>query len=191
MILMATALHEVVNLQPNERNDLFQRIEELEQIGEDIARQINLELSRNFITPFDREDIYTLGMALDDICDYMDAAGRAVVMYNVHESDAHAIKLAIIIQKLVEEVFQAIQLLQKGIRYPERAFRHRHEGSTHQIDDCQNFLTYRNLRNTASGSAFGIIRRTDQARFIVDEIKNFPLIPGVIPQRNTIDAQII
>ena len=36
-------------------------------MGEDIAREINVELSSNFITPFDREDIYSLSTAIDNI----------------------------------------------------------------------------------------------------------------------------
>ena len=57
LIEIATNLHEAVNLPLKEREVLFQKIDTLEQKGEDITRQTNLELSRNFITPFDREDI--------------------------------------------------------------------------------------------------------------------------------------
>ena len=60
LIEIATNLHEAVNLPLKEREVLFQKIDVLEQKGEDITRQTNLELSRNFITPFDREDIYSL-----------------------------------------------------------------------------------------------------------------------------------
>ena len=52
-----------------------------------VTHSITTKLNKSFITPFDREDIYTLSMALDDVCDYIDAAARAVVMYNIHESD--------------------------------------------------------------------------------------------------------
>ena len=44
---------------------LFIKIDELEQKGEDITRQTNLELSKNFITPFDREDIHSLITSID------------------------------------------------------------------------------------------------------------------------------
>ena len=42
----------------------------------------------------------------------MDAAARAVVMYNIHESDEYAIKLATIIQKLTNEIHEATGLLE-------------------------------------------------------------------------------
>jgi uncharacterized protein Yka (UPF0111/DUF47 family) len=47
-------LHEAVNLPFKRTRSSFQKIDVLEK-GEDITRQTNLELSRNFITPFDRE----------------------------------------------------------------------------------------------------------------------------------------
>jgi hypothetical protein len=55
-------LHEAVNLPLKER-EFFSENDVLEQ-RRDITRQTNLELSRNFITPFDREDIYSLVLQL-------------------------------------------------------------------------------------------------------------------------------
>jgi uncharacterized protein Yka (UPF0111/DUF47 family) len=54
LIEIATNLHEAVNLPFKRTRSSFQKIDVLEK-GEDITRQTNLELSRNFITPFDRE----------------------------------------------------------------------------------------------------------------------------------------
>ena len=50
LIELASNLHEAVNLPLKEREVLFHKIDELEQRGEDITRQTNLELSKNFIT---------------------------------------------------------------------------------------------------------------------------------------------
>lgn len=109
MILMATALHEVVNLQPNERNDLFQKIEELEQIGEDIARQINLELSKNFITPFDREDIHSLITAIDNISGNLHGAASRMRLYHIE-------KITKSIRKLTEINLEACQNVDLAVR---------------------------------------------------------------------------
>lgn len=91
---------------------LSKRIKHMEHECDEITHSVTKKLNSSFITPFDREDIYTLATALDDICDYIDAAGRSVVMYNIHESDEHAVKLAQIIEKLTHEVHEAVQRLE-------------------------------------------------------------------------------
>jgi uncharacterized protein Yka (UPF0111/DUF47 family) len=60
LILLAETLHEVVNAPVKEREEYFKKIEEYEAIIEEITHKTHLELSRNFITPFDREDIHLL-----------------------------------------------------------------------------------------------------------------------------------
>ncbi|MDI1255762.1 MAG: DUF47 family protein [Flavobacterium sp.] len=102
LILMATTLHEVVNLPANERPALFQKIEEFEQIGEDITRQTNLELSSNFITPFDREDIYSLITAIDNIAGNLHGAASRMRLYHVD-------KITKSIRKLTEINLEACQ----------------------------------------------------------------------------------
>ena len=77
---------------------LSKRIKHVEHECDELTHTITTKLNKSFITPFDREDIYTLSVALDDVCDYIDAAARAVVMYDIHESDEYALKLATIIQ---------------------------------------------------------------------------------------------
>ena len=109
LILMATALHEVVNMPVSERNILFQKIEELEQIGEDITRQTNLELSRNFITPFDREDIYSLISSIDNIAGNLHGASSRMRLYHVD-------KITKSIRKLTEINLEACQNIDTAVR---------------------------------------------------------------------------
>jgi predicted phosphate transport protein (TIGR00153 family) len=90
------------------------RIKHMEHECDEITHAVTTKLNSSFITPFDREDIYTLSVALDDVCDYIDAAGRSVVMYNIHETDENAIKLAKIIQKLTHEIHEAVLLLENS-----------------------------------------------------------------------------
>jgi predicted phosphate transport protein (TIGR00153 family) len=103
---------------PDDNYDsLSKKIKSVEHECDEITHQITIKLNKSFITPLDREDIYTLSVALDDVCDYIDAAARAVVMYNIHEPDEFAQQLAIIIQKLAGEIHAAIGLLKdaKGL----------------------------------------------------------------------------
>ncbi|MEO6656624.1 MAG: DUF47 family protein [Pyrinomonadaceae bacterium] len=97
---------------PDENFDtLSKKIKSVEHECDEITHSITTKLNKSFITPFDREDIYTLSVALDDVCDYIDAAARAVVMYNIHESDQFAQELAVIMQKLASEIHGAVSHL--------------------------------------------------------------------------------
>src|SRR5258708_14085005 len=110
----AGILVEMMQASDKDFESLSKRIKDVEHECDELTHAVTTKLNRSFITPFDREDIYKLSVALDDVCDYMDAAARAVVMYNIHESDEHATKLAIIIQKLTNEIHEAAALLEHG-----------------------------------------------------------------------------
>lgn len=109
LILIASTLHEAVNLPTNERNVLFQKIDELEQLGEDITRQTNIELSRNFITPFDREDIYSLITSIDNVADNIHGASSRMKLYQVD-------KITKSIRKLTEINLEACQHIDVAVR---------------------------------------------------------------------------
>ncbi len=109
LILMASALHEVVNLPLPERNDLLLKIEELEQIGEEITRQTNIELSSNFITPFDREDIHALITAIDNIAGNIHGAASRMKLYQVD-------KITKSIRKLTEINLEACQHIDSAVQ---------------------------------------------------------------------------
>ena len=90
------------------------RIKSVEHECDEITHSVTTKLNKSFITPFDREDIYTLSVALDDVCDYIDATARAVVMYDIHEADEYVQQLTVIIQKLATEIHAAVALLKKA-----------------------------------------------------------------------------
>lgn len=109
LIQLASTLHEAVNLPINERNALFLKIDELEQLGEEITRQTNLELSRNFITPFDREDIHSLITAIDNVAGNIHGASSRMKLYHVD-------KITKSIRKLTEINLEACQNIDVAIR---------------------------------------------------------------------------
>lgn len=107
-------LVEMMQASDADYESLSRKIKDVEHECDELTHTVTTKLNKSFITPFDREDIYTLSVALDDICDYIDAAGRAVVMYNIHETDQYAVKLALILRKLADEIHAAMGLLQDG-----------------------------------------------------------------------------
>nr|WP_317632225.1 DUF47 family protein [uncultured Flavobacterium sp.] len=108
LVILAETLHEAVNAPKGEREAYFKKIEELEANIEEITHKTNLELSRNFITPFDREDIHALVKAIDDVADYMHGAASRMKMYQVE-------KITKSIRKLTEINLEACQLIKKAV----------------------------------------------------------------------------
>ncbi len=89
------------------------RIKDAEHACDELMHEVTLKLNKSFITPFDREDIFMLSVALDDVCDYIDAGARAIMMYNIKEINDYAKGLAKVIQSLAIEINSAVSLLKK------------------------------------------------------------------------------
>lgn len=78
-------LMELLGADSATRPEIAERMRAAEHAGDDATHAIFHQLNSSFITPFDREDIYTLAGSLDDIMDYMEEAVDLVVLYNVEE----------------------------------------------------------------------------------------------------------
>jgi uncharacterized protein len=96
----AAILVEMMNGPYEQFQTFSKKIKSVEHECDEITHSVTTKLNRSFITPFDREDIYTLSVALDDVCDYIDAAARAVVMYDIREVNDHSRQLASIIRSV-------------------------------------------------------------------------------------------
>lgn len=109
----AKILVEMFSSDDVDRTQYTKRIKAVEHACDDLMHQITTKLNKSFITPFDREDIYTLSVALDDICDYIDAAARAMVMYDIRHSNEFIKQFAEIIHELSWQVHGAVSMLNK------------------------------------------------------------------------------
>ena len=87
------------------------QIEELEHVNDDLTHKIFTELGRNFITPFDREDIHYLASALDDIADYIFASSKKINFYRVNTNDLGMQKFADLIVQGCEYIHSAVSEL--------------------------------------------------------------------------------
>ena len=109
LVKMGEKLKEVVN-EPDfdERAKLIKEIEDMEHVNDDYTHQIFTELGKNFITPFDREDIHYLASALDDIADYIQASAKKINFYRVNPNDTGIHKMADIIAQGCVAVHAAV-----------------------------------------------------------------------------------
>ncbi|MFZ4059204.1 MAG: DUF47 domain-containing protein, partial [Ferruginibacter sp.] len=79
-----------------------------EHRGDEITHQIFLELSKNFITPFDREDIHYLASAIDDVADYIHGSTSRILYYKIDNISDHIKKLSELIMQSTKELEKAV-----------------------------------------------------------------------------------
>ena len=109
LVKMGEALKEVVH-EPDfeKRAALIKKIEDMEHVNDDHTHQIFTELSRNFISPFDREDIHALASSLDDIADYIFGSAKKINFYRVNPNDIGIQKFADLISLGCVQVHKAV-----------------------------------------------------------------------------------
>lgn len=90
-----------------------QEIKDIESQGDRITHEIIKRLHRTFVTPIDREDIYKLTSALDDVLDLTEAAAARMALFKIKESTREAQGLSQIILDCAEEIVKAISNLRR------------------------------------------------------------------------------
>ena len=95
------------------------KIAAIEHRGDEMTHRILIKLNQTFITPFDREDIHLLASSLDDVLDFIFAAGDRLQTYKITQPSPSAKVLAGIILKQAEELVKAVALLEKHGRVLE------------------------------------------------------------------------
>lgn len=92
----------------DKRQGLITQMEDVEHNNDELTHLLFTELGRNFITPFDREDIHYLASSLDDIADYIFATAKKINFYRVNPNDIGMQKLSEIILQSCNEVRKAV-----------------------------------------------------------------------------------
>lgn len=90
---------------------LGRELVDCEHEGDRITHDIIHKLNQTFVTPIDREDIYALASALDDVVDYIEEAGDFLMLYRIEAPTQHAIQLAAIIAQAGKVIAAAIPRL--------------------------------------------------------------------------------
>lgn len=108
----ASILVELVN-NPDNKEAKTQELENLEHKGDELTHDIIAELNRAFITPIDREDIFTMAKVTDNIMDAMEAAAHRFIMFNITKTTEPAQKFAQLICDSAKELVAIMQTLRK------------------------------------------------------------------------------
>jgi predicted phosphate transport protein (TIGR00153 family) len=90
------------------------QLKDIEHRGDELTHNLLTTLNQTFITPFDREDIHALASSLDDVLDFVDAAGERLVMYKIRGIVPSAAELADVVVRQGEQLCSAVTRLEKG-----------------------------------------------------------------------------
>jgi hypothetical protein len=92
--------------------DKAEEIKEVEHKCDFLTHEIIQRLNRTFVTPLDRDDMYRLASAIDDICDYIDEAADNIDAYEVREVPRRAQDQAEVIHRAAARLHEAVGLLE-------------------------------------------------------------------------------
>ena len=89
------------------------RIQDREHEGDQITHAIIRRLNTSFITPIDREDIYQLATALDDVLDAVDAVSDLFLLHRIEAPLPQMKEQVDVLLRAADQAQQALGLLPK------------------------------------------------------------------------------
>ena len=98
-----------------------QKVKEIENEADEIRRVLIEEINQTFVTPVDREDLFALSRAVDDVLDYANTTVYEFEVYRLKHADEHVKRLVHILYEQARELHQAIKTLDD---YPRLANEH-------------------------------------------------------------------
>ncbi|MCU0367156.1 MAG: DUF47 family protein [Bacteroidales bacterium] len=105
LIVAAELLRELMREpHPEKRDILVDKIKESESVGDQISRNLFMTLNSNFITPFDREDIFDLVHATDSVVDLIFGASKKISLYHVGDIPSEFVEMADLIHRASIEI---------------------------------------------------------------------------------------
>ena len=97
-----------------------EQVKAAETAGDDVTRELIVLLNTQYLTPFDREDIYQLATEIDDVVDFLEEASDLLGLYGVEMPTRHAVEQCSIIVQAVQQLASACENL-KGMRGVQEA----------------------------------------------------------------------
>lgn len=173
------ALQSYVN-QPD--HDLARKVNRMEKEADEVRRVLIDELNQTFVTPIDREDIFALSRAIDDVLDYADSTIEEMELLEI-QSNAFIQRMVSLLHDAAHEIHQGVLRLEDhpnvAVDHAVRAkaLENRMEtvyrealadlfSNARDVDDLLNMLklreVYRHLSNAAD--------RGDEAANVIGDI---------------------
>ncbi|MGD9961738.1 DUF47 domain-containing protein [Nocardioides sp.] len=99
----------------SDRVDVAARMRAAEHDADETTHMIVRRVNSTFVTPFDREDIYSLASGLDDVMDMMDEAVDLVLLYEVQNFPPSLSEQVEVLQRCAELTAESMPKL-RGLK---------------------------------------------------------------------------
>ncbi len=91
---------------------LATRVSEVEKEADEVRHVLIDELNHTFVTPFDREDIFALSLAIDDVLDYANTTVDEMVILKI-KTNTYLERMASLLNDAAKEIHLAVLQLQE------------------------------------------------------------------------------
>jgi predicted phosphate transport protein (TIGR00153 family) len=108
---IARLLVQLLESFPDDGDTLITQIKAREHDGDELTHEVVNLLNRTFVTPFDRDDMYRLASAIDDVCDHVDEAADNLGSWGVERVPQKARDQAQIILQATTRLDEAVRRL--------------------------------------------------------------------------------
>lgn len=142
MVTGAEKLHELMlNYSDDALADaIIAQIREIEKAGDRKRREIDCELNRSLITPFDREDVYELSQDLDDVLDHIEKIALNMKLFGIKEPSEGLVKLSFLLLSATRNVDAVVKELHNGRIEVEKQCEKLHEIETQSDDLLRKYI---------------------------------------------------
>ena len=125
-----------------------ERMHEIEHEGDRITSEIFALLNRTFVTPFEREDLITLGSIIDTVLDQVDEVAIMLVLYGIEQPTPYLLEASALLGRTVDELVAAIGKLEslKGVAP--------HVAEVHRLETEADDLYYNALADLFAHDAY-------------------------------------
>lgn len=181
-VLVITALNILLDYmkKPNDKN--AERVHQVEKNADEIRRMLIEELNRTFVTPIDRQDIFSLSRAIDDILDYVDSTIIEMEILSV-KPNSYLVRMTNLLRDAAEEIHLSIERIEQHSTVASehaakaKALENQMEGvyreavaelfrGAKNVDHVVEMLKLREIYGHMSDAA----RRSDEAANIIGDI---------------------
>jgi uncharacterized protein len=111
IVEISRLLAELLEQYPEDSRELIAKIKEREHEGDQVTTELIGLVNRTFVTPFDRDDIFRLATALDDICDHVDDAAANLELYDVRRVPERAREQVDVINRAAAKLDASVRCL--------------------------------------------------------------------------------
>ena len=162
----------------SDREDVAQRMREAEHQADETTHAIVRRVNSTFVTPFDREDIYSLASGLDDVMDMMDEVVDQILLYEVKVLPAELSAQVEVIQRCAEITAAAMPQLQSMASLDEYWI------EINRLENAGDKNHRRTLANLFSGEfkAMEVLKLKDIVESLEGAIDAFERVANIVEQ---------